>query len=367
MADILNVESFEELSSLMQNIDTEKLPICVDPSASLDMNLAYGVYMLGSFENTFSQVQAVANHSVRSYSRSSEFRSPDSADRYAKKLCRFIKTIKFLTTLTTQLAQMLEEVNTFMYWCLNQVLSKAVDITDDMIQFILGKTQILSLRIKEFILMIKIKIAKCIKKILQGINSKKGSWMSTAIAAAVQGILTAFKALAQAAYYILVAIDVLLKALPPMISLDGESMAFFMTPRSAMTGMLKTSITAANANMSITVRLPQALCMSLSTLFDATHISNAALKVSIIAAGAAIGAATAYNDFNVPNSVCKAMNMLDANAIIEKINTILKTFVMPYPLPKYEELLPANLGFLAFLMTGFCPSGHIAFGFPGCP
>ncbi len=343
-------------------------PSFIDPYATINVNLQNSIVALSKLEAGVKQMGAICVHSVKSFSKSSNKKGKDRADRYAKRLCRLIKTIKFLTNVTTYLSKWIEDINKFMGWVVTQIANKIIDIADSIVQYVLGWLEIIVLKIKELILFVKIKIAKFIKKILEGIRNKKGSAASAAIAAAIQGVIVAFQALAQVAYFILLGIDILLKSLPMIIMIDGQNMTFFMTPRTIVAGQMQSSITCANANMSIVDRLPAPLCLALVALYDVSAKANAAIKASMIAAGAAMGIASVFGpEFSIPSSVCKAMQMLDPKNIIKQIDNILKAFAMPYALPKYEELSPITIGYLAFLMTGFCPAGHIAFGFPACP
>lgn len=365
---MIDLQSLSKIEIPPINVQNVTPPSWVDENAEISENLQRAVVMMSRYEAGISQMEAVSKQSVKSFKKTSEFKVEDNADRYAKKLCRLIKTIKFLTNITGYVTKWLEDLNNTVGWIVSKIMQKVLDIESSIVQYLMSYVEILMLKIRAFILFIKIKIAKFIKKLLEGIKDKKGSWASTALAAAIQGVLTAFKALSQAAYYVLLGIDMLLKALPPIIMVGEQNMAFFYTPRTIMLGMMKTDIIPANVNLSIMDRLPAALCLSLAALFDVVPKSNAVLKYSIIAAGAAAGLAAVYADeFKFPKSVCKAMELADPKKIIKKIDTILKAFAAPYALPKYEELSPATLGYLAFLMTGFCPAGHITFGFPGCP
>lgn len=367
MLDINSISKFE-IPSYDPNTSTP--PSFIDENKDISENLKNCAIAIGRLEAAVGQIKALSMHSMKSFNKAPDYKTPDidKADRYAKKICRYIKTINFLTNITGYISKWIEDLNNLMGWLVSQISKKIIDITTPIVQYIMGWIQIISLKIKEFILYIKIKIVKFIKKILEGVKNKAGSWLSTALAAAIQGLLVAFKALAQVSYYILLGIDILLKALPPMITVGEQSMTFFMTPRTIVTGLMKSDIVCANANMSIIDRLPEALCNSLVVMFDVASKANAALKYSMIAAGAAAGIAAIYaDDFEIPDSICKVMQMLNPEEVIKQIDNILKAFAMPYALPKYEELSPATIGYLAFLMMGFCPAGHIAFGFPACP
>ena len=52
---------------------------------------------------------------------------------------------------------------------------------------------------------------------------------------------------------------------------------------------------------------------------------------------------------------------------MKAIDFLLSQLPIPDPLPKYEKLLPINLGYLAWLIIGFCPAGKKSFGIPGFP
>ena len=71
--------------------------------------------------------------------------------------------------------------------------------------------------------------------------------------------------------------------------------------------------------------------------------------------------------FNIPDTLCKVLKVINPKNIIKAIDRLLSTLPIPDPLPKYEKLLPINLGYLAWLIIGFCPAGKKAFGIPGFP
>lgn len=287
----------------------------------------------------------------------------------AKQLCNLLKVINFLRKLTNKIGELIQNVLQIAAWCIEKITTCVETSLMEVLQWITAKVQLLVLYIKQLLLWVKIKIAKLIRKVLKGITFPKGSWLSTALAGAVNAVLTAFKALSTAIGYILQGVLMIVEMIPPIICVGAENMCFFFTPRSIINGQMKVDILAANPNLSITDRLPTPIKLSLAGIVDATEKSNAVLKYSIIAAGAAMGIAAISSDgeFKLDGSVCKALQLLDPKKIIQLLETILKAFAAPYALPKYEELSPTTLGYLAFLMTGFCPSGHIAFGFPFCP
>ena len=49
--------------------------------------------------------------------------------------------------------------------------------------------------------------------------------------------------------------------------------------------------------------------------------------------------------------------------ILKSIESIVSSIPVPQALPKFEKLSLTNLGFLAWLITGFEPAGLKSFGF----
>lgn len=205
------------------------------------------------------------------------------------------------------------------------------------------------------------------RSLLIGLDNKCGSGITAALNAAIVAIMAAFKILAIAVYAVMMAVKLILDMMPPMISVGAESMCFFLTPKSVTLGLTKLEMTCTNPNKSICNRLPTVIKQSISAIEEAINIANNAIRIAMIATGAALGLACAFTQFNIPDTLCKVLKVINPQTIIKAIDLLLSLLPIPDPLPKYEKLLPINLGYLAWLIIGFCPAGKKAFGFPGFP
>jgi hypothetical protein len=185
------------------------------------------------------------------------------------------------------------------------------------------------------------------RSLLIGLDNKCGSGITAALNAAVVAIMAVFKALAIAVYAVMMAVKLILDMMPPMISVGAESMCFFLTPKSVMLGLTKVGMTCANPNKSICNRLPTAIKQAISAIEEAINIANNAIRIAMIATGAALGLACAFTQFNIPDTLCKVLKVINPKTIIKAIDLLLSLLPIPDPLPKYEKLLPINLGYLA--------------------
>lgn len=127
----------------------------------------------------------------------------------------------------------------------------------------------------------------------------------------------------------------------------------------------KTDMTIANQNSSISDRVPQSMKLAIEKIEDGMAVANTAVKTATIASGAALGVASlADGKFEIPQSVCKTMEIMTAASMMASIDKLLLLIPTAYPLPKYEELSLTNVGFLVWLVTGFIPAGAKSFGLP---
>jgi len=239
----------------------------------------------------------------------------------------------------------------------NEIMTYCVDfIKYDAAQIIIKYVETLALFVKKIVLHIKRKIAEFMKKMLQGCVGGLGS---AAMAIFIQPIIMTFQTISILANGILTAITSLLSFLPPMLSISAEGMSFFMTPKSLKT--VEMNIT--NPNQSIVYRLPSTLMEQVQNLLKQFDKLNIPIKVSAVAAGAALGALSAKEGKDL-NIGCNALKLFDPKTILKAIELIVSILPLSQPLPKYEKLSLLNIGFLVWLITGFEPAGFQSFGFP---
>lgn len=278
----------------------------------------------------------------------------------AIKMCKMIAKIKSLQKIIDSLKGLTIVLTDSMKYIVEYNINAAVE-------YIMKKIQILALKIKRLLVELSIKIAKMMRSLLIGLDNKCGSGITATINSAIVAIMAVFKALAIAVNAVMMAVKFILDMMPPMISVGAETMCFFLTPKSAMLGLTKVEMTCANPNKSICNRLPTVIKQSISAIEEEINIANNAIRIAMIATGAAYGLACAFTQFNIPDTLCKVLKVINPQNIIKAIDLLLSLLPIPDPLPKYEKLLPINLGYLAWLIIGFCPAGKKAFGFPGYP
>lgn len=278
----------------------------------------------------------------------------------AIKMCKMIAKIKSLQKIVDSLKGLTVVLTDSMKYIVEYNINAAVE-------YIMKKIQILALKIKRLLAELSIKIAKMMRGLLIGLDNKCGSGITATLNSAIVAIMAVFKALAIAVNAVMMAVKFILDMMPPMISVGAETMCFFLTPKSAMLGLSKVEMTCANPNKSICNRLPTVIKQSISAIEEEINIANNAIRIAMIATGAAYGLACAFTQFNIPDTLCKVLKVINPKNIIKAIDLLLSLLPIPDPLPKYEKLLPINLGYLAWLIIGFCPAGKKAFGFPGYP
>ena len=224
-------------------------------------------------------------------------------------------------------------------------------------QTLLKYIQILVLRIKKMISIIKKTVAEWTKIVLQWACTGKGSAVVTAL---ISPFIVLYKALSFLAIGILIGIEKVLSFLPPMFVVPGEGMCFLMTPKSKNNTMMK----VLNPSNSIVYWIPDPTITAINEAIKSNDKINLGIKISAISAGALLLSATIAtgSTLKVP---CEELSKLDSSTILNYIDKLLKLLIIPQPLPKFENLSPVNLGFLSWLITGFLPAGRLSFGFPG--
>jgi hypothetical protein len=225
-------------------------------------------------------------------------------------------------------------------------------------QIVLKHIQLCLLKAKRLILKVKLKIAIFTKKLVEAMIAGKGSGVPDPISTAVN---TAFTVLGIAVNAVLTVIEMFMKmiSLGP-IGIDAQSMVFFMTPKS----FNNTKAPAYNTNSAASHRLPDAIKTVIREIETSVDKINSAIKIAAISAGAVAGAAsilTKHPEFGINSK----LNKLRPGELQKKIDLISDFLPIPIGLPRYEKLKFTNLGFLAFLITGFEPAAHKSFGIPG--
>ena len=278
----------------------------------------------------------------------------------AVKMCKMIAKIKSLQKIVDNLKGLTVVLTDSMKYIVEYAITAAVE-------YVMKKIQLIALKIKRLLVELSIKIAKMTKNLLLSLDNKCGSEITAALNTAMIAVMAVFKGLAVAVYSVMMTVKLILDMMPPMISVGAESMCFFLTPKSVMSGLSNVGITCTNPNKSICNRLPTVIKQAISTIEEQINLSNNAIRIAMIATGAALGLTCAFTQFNIPETLCKVLKVINPETIIKAIDLLLSPLPIPDPLPKYEKLLPINLGYVNWLSTGFCPAGKKAFGFPGFP
>ena len=225
-------------------------------------------------------------------------------------------------------------------------------------QIVLKFLQMCLLYAKRLIVQIKLKIAELTKKMILEIINGKGSAIPDAVTTAVNA---AFAALGIAINAVIQVIDLFMQIIAiGMLGIDGQGMVFFLTPKS----MNMTSVNIFNANSALSDRFPQVVHMALHEIQCTIEKANSAIKKAALATGAAKGAVDIMlKKFSF--GVSSPLSRVNPGQIMKLIDMAMDLIPLPLGLPKYEKLKFTNLGFLAFLITGFELSAHQSFGIPG--
>lgn len=225
-------------------------------------------------------------------------------------------------------------------------------------QVILKRLQLCLLYAKRLVVKIKIKIAETTKKLLVQMTVGFGTGVPDPISTAINA---AFTALGMAINILLTAIDAFMKAIAiGPLGIDGQGMKFFLTPKS----FSMTKINVLNPNSAIGDRWPQPIEMTLYEIRKTIDRANTAIKKAAIVTGAAMGAISIMSK-NPSFGVSKKLSRIDPGKIQKAVDLAEDLMPVPIGLPRYEKLKFTNLGFLAFLITGFEPAAHKSFGIPG--
>jgi len=233
---------------------------------------------------------------------------------------------------------------------------------------IMKKFQILKLRLKKIQLILTRKIAEICKGVVLWVMKGKGSMLTTPINA----VLSALSALATVMNTILSALGIILTLIDTLLGsiggIEGNGMAFFMTPKSLMIapGLSVTMQKTTHDNyMSIPSVVQKAIDEAIKKLKEAYATS----KFAKIAAAGAAGAASAASEAGLSIGDFGPIDKFNPDLIKDVIKTVSETLLLAFaePLPRYEKLTPTNIRFLIHLLTSFEPSAKKCFGIPGFP
>lgn len=225
-------------------------------------------------------------------------------------------------------------------------------------QVVLKRLQLCLLRAKRLVVKIKLKIAEITKKLLIAMISGKGSSIPNPVIEAINAV---FMALGTAINVVLQLIETFMSAVSAgPLGVNPQGMTFFFTPKS----MNMTKITVLNPNSAIGDRYPQPVYITLFNIRKSVDVANAAIKKAALVAGAAAGAVSIMSD-NPKFGISSKLSRINPGKLQKAVDLAEDLIPIPLGLPRYEKLKFTNLGFLAFLITGFEPAAHKSFGIPG--
>lgn len=225
-------------------------------------------------------------------------------------------------------------------------------------QVVLKRLQLCLLRAKRLVVKIKLKIAEITKKLLIAMISGKGSSIPNPVIEAINAV---FMALGTAINVVLQLIETFMSAVSAgPLGVNPQGMTFFFTPKS----MNMTKITVLNPNSAIGDRYPQPVYITLFNIRKSVDVANAAIKKAALVAGAAAGAVSIMSD-NPKFGISNKLSRINPGKLQKAVDLAEDLIPIPLGLPRYEKLKFTNLGFLAFLITGFEPAAHKSFGIPG--
>ena len=220
---------------------------------------------------------------------------------------------------------------------------------------------------KKSILYGKLWIYKSLRWMIKAATTGKiSSALQTAYAAVITWIQSSMKI-----------IDTIMQVITNLLNsligftLDGGAMGFFITPKSVLSGVIvpypQLSMTPMNINQDIFTNIADTLISPIEeSLRNATIAKmsgdNAKMVADITAGASSIVAGGDLVPISTPE-----VNPFDLGAFKAALANLLAMIALPEPLPKYERLHPANIGFMVWLITSFEPTMKRCFGFPMYP
>lgn len=227
---------------------------------------------------------------------------------------------------------------------------------------IIAKVKIALTTIKIAILNGQIFVYKNIKKVLESINCER---VNSSLNTILPGILQALQSCATVILTGLTVINTIMNMLgTTMMSIDGGTMSFFMTPKTLLMGLTHFNMKPFEPNNDLVgSSIINMIDPILNEMTNKMKEANEIIKISYITNNVALYQATQ----ELPDFDEVLLNFIDVESIREKIKTLLLTLSVSEPMPKYENLKITNIRFLMWLNTVFVPAMKTCFGIPGMP
>lgn len=244
---------------------------------------------------------------------------------------------------------------------LDKLVGKAEEIVQKAITIIVYKVQIVLYEIKKIILKLQrcIEVAskQCVVATLKSKTSPDPSIIAVSLAC-LQLIGTLI-------LVIQTAITILCNLFVTPFRIPAGGLTFFLTPKS----IVSTELNIANPWQLSLDNLSEPVKKVIDTAIMTVETANNAIRVANIALGAANAAAVVATGSPLVDKInfCPNLNIIDANKIFQAVNAILNIQIFPLPVPRFEKLKITNLGYLAWLITGYEPGAKTTFGIPGMP
>lgn len=175
-------------------------------------------------------------------------------------------------------------------------------------------------------------------------------------------------------------IDITLETIEGLLStlvgfnLDGETMGFFITPKTVMAGFAVpddyTTMKPLNFEKSIKTNISDEEVEGLKENYRKEKINKSEKKKVKISAYIQENVNRILNSdesVDIPDIEIEKDNTDDFSNLMKKIALVVSLSIQPEPLPKYERLHPANIGYMTWLITSFEPTMKKCFGLPTFP
>lgn len=260
---------------------------------------------------------------------------------------------------TLQLLEKLTDMTTY----ITGIKRFVTDMTDkalnsDLVVLLKNSMELVSLKIQKALVRVKRKVNIWEIKLLE---MWIGGKCCAALGATYKELLTALQYTAYGINIAVEAIQKVLDKIPEQFTVGGEGLSFFLTPKN-FTDAAKMPIY--NAHKSIGDYFNDPIEEGIQKIMEAPYLANNAAKVAYVTKR--VSEATAKVSAKNPGFPIPDIKVLDIQELIYKaIDIVLQLLPVPQPLPKYEKLNILNIGYMMWLMTGWCRAGQVAFGLPG--
>lgn len=173
-------------------------------------------------------------------------------------------------------------------------------------------------------------------------------------------------------------IDIALKTIEGLLNtlvgfnLEGETMGFFITPKTIMAGFTVpnpyTTMSPKNIDKTIKTNIPDEVIEGVKDKHNAEKLEKETNNNNKILAKIKENIEKTINgdDTNIPDIEIEQPEE-DLSSLITAISVVVATIFQPEPLPKYERLSITNIGYMAWLLTSFEPTMKKCFGLPTFP